>query len=511
MGPTSPVKKSPDADHLFLETGQDTYSYGDLYRFESGLKTYLKNRGIQKKDPLLLVSGLSSSLVFAIAACWHLRIPFIPLSPQQLEYSLEDIRELSPSHTFVAPGYEKMAPSPASVFNEQFIDRITRKAKDDTPPDISGETTKPDDLFGIFYSSGTGGFPKLIPLKRRQLHYSLNASARDLKPEPDHSWLLCLPPYHIGGTAVILRSLGLGTGIFLQPRFEVERIRKLLSTRTSIQCASLVPTMLRRLLQQKSFQVHHNFRAILLGGGPIDSSLIEWAVQRNIPVINSYGMTETCAQITSNLIDPDNAESQPLDSVGKIFAPNRLQIRSENGHELGSEKTGLIWLKGEQIFDGYLSPTQNKRHFDKDGWFNTGDYGQLDSSGHLYIKMRRTDLIVSGGKNVNPHEVEAELKMWERIRDVAVIGIPDAEWGEKVTAVIITASGYPKPTVEDVKRYLQNRLESYKIPKQVVNQSRLPKTGVGKIRRSVLRKRIEQSSRDNEKSGSPDEDDPDLY
>jgi len=243
------------------------------------------------------------------------------------------------------------------------------------------------------------------------------------------------------------------------------------------------------------FEVHTNFKGILLGGGPIDSSLVSEATGRGIPVINSYGMTETCAQITSHRIGPETAAAK-RDSVGKVFTPNQIQIRSENGEVLESDQTGLIWLKGPQVFDGYIEASLNEHHFDPDGWFNTGDYGYMDRKGYVYISMRRTDQIVSGGKNINPHEIEQLLLEWSQIKEVAVVGIPDTEWGEQAIAVVIPADSDHFPTYEALKRYLESRVESYKIPKSIAVRDQLPKTPVGKIKRIELKKELANSIRD---------------
>jgi o-succinylbenzoate---CoA ligase len=215
--------------------------------------------------------------------------------------------------------------------------------------------------------------------------------------------------------------------------------------------------------------------------------LINRSLTRGLPIVTSYGMTETCAQIAANPMLRPSGMYIPKKSVGFIFKPNEIQIRDKNGQTLPWNEPGQIWLKGPQVFDGYLEPEQNKNRFDKDGWFNTGDFGHLNRQDQLFIESRRTDLIITGGENVNPIEIEEVLTALDSILEAAVVGMPDKAWGQKVTAFVVSKD--EDFDTEAVIKKLKEKLPGYKIPKEIIVIDRIPKTPTQKIKRGELVRR----------------------
>ncbi len=169
----------------------------------------------------------------------------------------------------------------------------------------------------------------------------------------------------------------------------------------------------------------------------------------------------------------------PLKSVGKPFLPNQLQIRDDQGKILGKNQSGMIWLKGPQVFDGYYHKEENEKAFDINNWFKTGDYGHLNGFDQLFIESRREDLIISGGENINPTEVEEAIQKLTLINEAVVIGLPDEEWGQKVIAVVTLMNG-KSPDIHEMKELLSKDLEDYKIPKELIVVESIPKTVMGK-------------------------------
>ena len=212
--------------------------------------------------------------------------------------------------------------------------------------------------------------------------------------------------------------------------------------------------------------------------------MINKSVTRGIPVVSSYGMTESCAQISANAMLNPSGTYPPKASVGTVFPPNQIQIRDENGKIQPPIEQGQIWLKGPQIFDGYLNSELNKTVFDEEGWFNTGDFGHLNRNNQLFIENRRSDLIITGGENVNPLKVEAVLNEHPQIVESAVIGIPDPKWGQKIIAFIISEDGSFEE--EQIRNDLQKKLHGFQIPKEFIEISELPKTAIGKIKKVDL-------------------------
>lgn len=489
-----PTFAQPDAENLFLASKNGLRTYAELTLFCDFFLQFLIDFDHDLKKPVGFLASSSDELIFCIAACWQLGIPFICFNPKATEAELlEQSEELKPGILFVDKDKAHLDLSDNQVsISEVRLERalgieveLSRRAKTYRP------LTEPDDIFGYFFTSGTTGNPKIVPLKRRQMLFAAQASAENFRPRVNHFWLLCLPLNHIGGVSIVLRSILYGSGIYRMDEFNIDTVSTFLSENPMFQAASLVPTMLKRLLDIKGFQTHKNFQAILLGGGPMDSELLKEATEWGIPVVSSYGMTETCAQIAANPLLKPSGTYRPIKSVGSVFEPNQIQIRDDQNKDIGVNNSGIIWLKGPQIFDGYFKKQKPNLSFDEDGWFNTGDYGHLNANGHLFIESRRTDLIITGGENVSPFEVEAELEKIEPISEAAVFGIDDKEWGQKVVAVVV-AKTHDLLETESIQNTLKKRITSYKVPKQIVQADTLPRTHSGKVIREELLKLLEK-------------------
>jgi O-succinylbenzoic acid--CoA ligase len=478
-------KKSAPQE-VFLSSQYGMYTYNDLDRFTAYFHDLVVKYSESLKWPVAFMAESSDMLVFSIAACWKLGIPFVPLSPKLTDEELENyLNELNPPLVFCDSANINRVDLESVVLMDEnfFLTAFNYDAREFEMPKAS--SFKDSDIFGYFFTSGTSEKPKIVPLKRRQILHAAHSSAKNFKPAPNHFWLLCLPLNHIGGIAIILRSLIYRTAIYRMNEFHEEMIREFLMLNPLFDAASLVPTMLKRLLQDPQFRTHREFKAVLLGGGPLDQDLLKKAVERGIPVVSSYGMTETCAQFAANMFHQPSGIYTPMTSVGKPFSPNEVEIRDEDGRKLGPNQSGLIWVKGPQVFDGYFNKEQNKGRFDKERWFNTGDFGHMNMRKQLFIETRRSDLIITGGENVNPTEVEQAIERLNYIREAAVIGVQDEEWGQKVVAFVVPEDD-STPELNELKEHLQHRLSDFKMPKELHIVDELPKTNTGKIKKWML-------------------------
>ncbi len=483
----------PDADNLFLASRNGLKTYGELASFKDYFLQYLLDSGHDLQKPVGFLAHSSDELIFALAACWMLGVPFVCFSPNATARELnQQLEELQPNLVFTDKDHKDLNSTGHQVdLSELDLDNVlSREVKPDKrivnfTPDLD-----PERVFGYFFTSGTTSTPKIVPLKRRQMYFAAEASAGNFRPDINHFWLLCLPLNHIGGISIVLRSILYGSGIYRMNRFDVDMVSTFLSENTMFQVASLVPTMLKRLLDIPAFRVHKSFQAILVGGGPVTPDLIQESLNCGIPLVPSYGMTETCAQIAANPVLKPSGRYTPLKSTGMIFPPNEIQIRDIEGRKVGANTSGAIWLRGPQVFDGYYSPENNNDSFDEDGWFNTGDFGHMNANGQLFIETRRTDLIITGGENVSPFEVESELEKIDPITEAAVLGLPHEEWGQEVVAVVV-ARTKQEIKAEEIVNNLKERITSYKIPKKIVQAPALPRTESGKVKRSELRKFFE--------------------
>jgi len=479
---TYPVFELPDPKRHFLASENQIYDYAHLYGFCTRFKNAIEEYSVSEDHPIALLSRSSDELTFVVAACYLLKVPFVPMNPELTDSELaSQIKQINPSVVYYDSDNEgRLQDLPQIHFSREDISIVASSRE--LPP----LTSDPESRFGYFFTSGSSGRPKVVPLKRRQMLFAAEASAANFKPDPDRYWLLCLPLNHIGGISIILRSILYGSAIFRMDKFDRHQIRNFLSENKLFQVASLVPTMLRRLLDDPLFQLHLEFKAVLLGGGPLTIDLIELSLQRGVPIVASYGMTETCAQISANPMLQPRGVYFPKKSVGKIFEPNSVQLRDpETGKVLPRNEVGELWLKGPQVIDEYLNPALNERAFDQNGWFKTGDFGHLSRQGQLFIKDRRTDRIITGGENVDPAEVEAALNRLPGIRKSAVFGIEDPEWGQKVVALIVSEQG-KSPDKENIRDSLKKHLSGFKIPKEFHVVESIPESSMGKILRNKL-------------------------
>lgn len=473
----------PSSDLQFLASDGHIYDYSNLYYFAEQLHKEIENYSFSKEKPLLIVADSSNELIFLIAAAFLLNVPIMIIHPDSGDEDILNILKKTAPPLLFTTQEERMA-NLTQIPQLSIHNNLMEQEAGWNDELFSFEN--PESVAGLFLTSGSTAQPKVVPIKRRQVYFAAESSARNFKTDKNRYWLLCLPLNHIGGISIIYRSLLYNSAIFRVDRFNVDEVRTFLSENKLFEVASFVPTMLNRLLEDPLFQTHSSFKAILLGGGPVTTDFLTMAATRGMPLVASYGMTETCAQIAANSMLMPSGIYTPKSSSGKIFNPNEIEIRDESGKVLPAIEEGQIWLKGPQVFDGYLDQNLNKKVFDKKGWFNTGDYGHLNRNGLLFVKNRRTDLIVTGGENVNPFRVEEELNKLSGVKESAVFGVPDPKWGQKVVAVIVNTKEEFRP--DYIKAELKKTLRNFQIPKEFIEAGQLPKTPLGKIKRAELMK-----------------------
>ncbi|UJA20050.1 AMP-binding protein [Thermoleophilia bacterium SCSIO 60948] len=314
----------------------------------------------------------------------------------------------------------------------------------------------------LIRTSGTSGVPKWVELSRGNHFASAVGSAFNLGVDPADRWLCCLPLNHVGGLTIAIRSTIYGTAALIHPRFETDRVAAALDG-DGVTIVSLVATQLRRLLDAGA--AVDRPRVILLGGGPAPPELIAEALERGARVVQSYGLTEACSQVTT-LAAADAARR--IGSSGRPLLTTRVEV----------DPGGEILVSGPTVAGGSLAA---------DGRLHTGDLGELDEAGFLWVRDRISDLIVSGGENVLPAEVEAALASHPSVADAAVIGLPDREWQEAVSAFVV-AAGEPVPERE-LLEFAAGRLARHELPKRITWVDELPRGAGGKLRRRELRDR----------------------
>ena len=341
-----------------------------------------------------------------------------------------------------------------------------------------------DDDFAIIHTSGTSGRPKAALLSYGNVYHSAAASAQKLGRHRREQWLCVLPLYHVGGLSIVLRSLIDGTAVVLG-RFDAQATNRALREHP-ITLVSLVPTMLQRLLDAKTRPWNPHLRLILLGGEAPSAELLARCAAEKLPIATTYGLTETASQVATAL--PELASRKP-GTVGKPLLNTQVRVINELGGDAAPMSPGEVLVQGGTVMRGYSNDRAATAKALRGGWLHTGDIGYLDEDGDLFILQRRDDLIVSGGENVYPAEVEDVLRKHPAIAEAVVLGLPDAQWGQRAAAVIETRAEAPAPpTVEDIIAFARHYLAGYKIPRQIAVVAELPRSAAGKVQRREARK-----------------------
>jgi O-succinylbenzoic acid--CoA ligase len=316
-----------------------------------------------------------------------------------------------------------------------------------------------EDVCCRILTSGTSGEPRPVSLTYGNFLFSAVGSAFNIGVDPEDRWLCCLPLSHVAGLSIILRSAIYGTTTVLLDGFDTEQVASTLVS-GEITVLSLVPTQLIRLLEADADL--SGPRAILVGGGPVPADGLQEAIDRGATVVQTYGMTETCSQVTT--LGPSDA-ARKVGSAGRPLLTTHLRI-----------------AEGEILVQG---PTVSRDSLDSDGWLHTGDMGQIDEEGFLYVTGRRSEAIVTGGENVMPAEVESVLLAHPGVADAAVVGRPDPEWQEAVCALVVLAEDR-EATEEELRTHCAAALAPFKVPKRIDFVSSLPRTSSGKLLRGDL-------------------------
>ncbi len=343
-----------------------------------------------------------------------------------------------------------------------------------------------DEVATIMYTSGTTGYPKAV-LQTFGNHYaSAVSSLSNLGLGRDDRWLCVLPLYHIGGLSIVFRSLVSGLSVYLQEQFSVRTAHEVIGA-YHVTIASVVATMLQRMMaEEPSYPA--TFRGMLLGGGPAPHALLETCRDQQVAVFQTYGMTETCSQFAT--LAPVDV-FRKFGSAGKPMAGCQVRIVGFDKKCCALFEKGEICVKGPIVTGQYLYGEKSD-HFE-DGWFYTGDIGYIDEEGYLFVLDRRSDLIVSGGENVYPAEVEAVLLSHPAVVEAGVVGADDEQWGEVPVAFVVTTGGDVE-LLQGLQAFCSEQMARYKVPKQFYFKSALPRNGAGKLLRRTLKQELVHGS-----------------
>lgn len=479
-------------DRLAILAGAERWTFAELDQKVSRTARRLAGLGVRPGDRVATLLRNSQHAVEVIHAVCRIGAVLVPLNFRlaagEIAWQLADVDArllVSDAHTAVLAGdAERMLPElmHATISGESpGADALYGAPELDVP---LRERIALKDLHSIIYTSGTTGQPKGVLLSYGNLWWSAIGSALNLGTHRDDRWLACLPLFHVGGLAILTRSLIYGIPAIIHESFDPVAVNQSIDE-DGVTIISVVSTMLRRMLADRGERPYPPaLRCVLLGGGPAPRDLLDTCARRAIPVVQTYGLTETASQVAT--LAPEDA-LRKLGSAGKPLFPNGVRI-DRDGSPAPPGEPGEILVRGPVVTSGYAGRPDATSAAVRDGWLHTGDFGYLDREGYLYVLDRRDDLIITGGENVYPAEVEAVLMTLTGVEDAGVIGVPDAEWGQAVVAAVRLASGVTL-TEEQIRSACRERLAGYKVPVEIRFIDSLPRNAGGKLLRRTLRSR----------------------
>ncbi|TAJ21240.1 MAG: o-succinylbenzoate--CoA ligase [Dehalococcoidia bacterium] len=472
--------------HVALECSGEVWDYATLEARVASAAGALRAEGIEAAEPVAVLANNGLPIARFAHAIPRAGALFMPLnarlSAAEIAYQLQDSRARLLLHD---AGLEALAREAAAEAGVRTL-AVEDARWDSGAPVAAGASIHPDRVHSVIYTSGTTGRPKGALLTHGNFHWSAVASAANLGVEADDRWLACMPLFHVGGLSILLRSAIYGTTAVIHERFEEARVDRALREER-ITLLSVVATMLQRVFAVSDAPFPPTLRGVLLGGGPAPSPLLEEAARRSMPVLQTYGLTESCSQVATL----GHADAlRKLGSAGLPLSTSTVRIEVD-GRDAEAGEVGEILVAGPTVCAGYLHRPDATAAAIVDGWLHTGDLGWCDDEGYLYVADRRDDLIVSGGENVYPAEVESALLEHPAIEESAVVGLPDDRWGARVVAVVVLKSGIDEPAAAVIAAHLRERLAGYKLPREIlIETAPLPRTASGKLQRHLVRDRL---------------------
>lgn len=484
-------------DRLAVRCGDVGLRFGELLAGARRAAQLIHDSGAQH---LVMIDTNSPAVPLAIYAAAYAGVPYVPINYRLTVPEQQALLERVPKPYVVGHadyiGKLDVSAAVATLTREQFL------AAAKSPGD-SIEVAADTDVAVRLFTSGTTGKPKSAVLRHENLLAYILGTVEFGNAGDEDAALVAVPPYHIAGISAVLSSTYAARTVVQLEQFDADAWLAQCREANVTQCF-LVPTMLARIVDRieetGDLPKLPSLRAVAYGGGRMPLSVIERAVKLfpNVDFTNAYGLTETSSTIC--LLGPDDhraalASEDPLirrrlASVGKPHPAVELQVRGERGEVLGAEEVGLVYVRGAQVSGDYEGIGST---LDNEGWFSTKDRGFVDAEGYLFLDGRADDVIVRGGENISPGEIEDRLLAHPAVADAAVVAIPDEQWGEGVGACVVLKEG-SKASVDELQDWVRAELRSTRVPQRIELRQALPYNETGKLLRRVLKQELQQSA-----------------
>ena len=450
------------AEHYPNRICINEYTYNDIYR---GVVHVARKLELLEASRIAILSDNSVTMAIYVLATMvvhkELLLLNVHLKPKEIENQLAQLDVTTVLHSVER---REQLPNSISTIAFESLERILSDVEAD---DTFDWTFEDRDIAAIMNTSATTGQFKSVPLRWGQIRAHVQASKEVLGKTEQDNWLMVLPLFHVSGLSILMRSLYNGTSITILPKYDEIKVLELIESE-KINMMSLVPTILTQLEPKIT---HHTLRIILLGGEFIPMALIDACEKKFLPIYKTYGMTETFSQsVTFSVLDYPHKR----DSVGRPLPGMQIRIDKPD-----ADGVGEIHLTGPMVMTGYI----NKEPIDGD--LNTDDIGYVDEDGFVYILNRRKDLIISGGENIYPKELEDLVYTLPSVKECAVVPVSDSKWGQ-VPALFVAFHDGESMTADAILSFMTKSLARYKVPKYVKILPALPRNGTDKIVRNEL-------------------------
>jgi len=456
------IKFNRDSIAVLHKNGE--ISYSELNSLVSKTSLSLYEKGIKENDIITLLFENSLEFIAAFISLWQIGALPVPFNSKLLEKDLnEQVKFLNPKFTIKSKKFQNVSITGKSILIP--FDDLPGNDGKIIQPDFSEEKTAL-----ILFTSGSSGKPKAVMLSFENLIQSAVIGNKVLNQTSEDKWLASLPFYHIGGFLIIFRALMFGASIIIPDSLSNDDLSESINKHKPT-LASLVSNQLKKFVDE-NFIPPKELRMVLLGGGFSDKELILKAIDKGWKIAKVYGSTETSSFIS--FMNYEDVKKKP-EASGRAISPNKITMTYK----------GEIVVQSPAVMKGYFNNEENSSKL-KNNFYYTGDVGRLDDEGYLFVETKRSDLIISGGENINPIEVENEILFHPKIDEVCVIGIEDNKWGQIVSAAVVLKENNIL-SENELKDFLKDKLTSFKIPKRIKFVNQIPKSVLGKVQREMVR------------------------
>ncbi|MGK2909284.1 MAG: class I adenylate-forming enzyme family protein [Sphingobium sp.] len=481
-------------DRVGLVCDGKRWTYGELLAGARGAAALIRESGCEH---VALLDESSEAAAMALFGAALAGTPYVPLNYRLADADLAGLLERITPALIIgdAPRVQRLCPSAANIVmgREEFVTgALARRTEaSDDAPDGDGIAIQ-------LFTSGTTAAPKAAILRHANLvSYILGTVEFASAPEEDAA-LVSVPPYHIAGIAALLSSIYAQRRILMLPAFDPRAWLNLAETEKASN-AFVVPTMLSRIIDtiaKGQSSDLSSLRSIAYGGGKMPLEMIQQALDLfpETGFTNAYGLTETSSTVA--LLGPEDhraahASADPavrgrLASVGRPLPSVEIEIRDEEGHPLPVGNQGEIYVRGDQVSGEY----RERSALDADGWFPTRDAGWIDEEGYLYLSGRADDVIVRGGENISPGEIEDVVLTHGAVADAAAVAMSSLEWGEAVGLIVVVRDNEARPPEEELKELVRARLRSSRVPEKIRFADALSYNEMGKLLRREIKKAV---------------------